>query len=132
MARILVVEPNITLAKIYKTILIKNKHRVWLAKNAQEAINIADKNNPDIVILELQLPQHNGLEFLYEFRSYYEWRNTPVIIQSLVPPDEFKDNYILWHKLGVSDYLYKPKSTLVQLMDLVNSYLPPQAINSSP
>jgi DNA-binding response OmpR family regulator len=124
MARILVIEPNITLAKIYKTILARNKHKIWLAKNAQEAINLADKNKPDIVILELQLPQHNGLEFLYEFRSYQEWRNTPVIIQSLVSPNEFKDNFILWHKLGIRDYLYKPKSTLLQLIDCVNSYLP--------
>jgi DNA-binding response OmpR family regulator len=131
MARILVIEPNITLAKIYKTILVRNKHKVWLAKNAQEAINLADKNKPDIVILELQLPQHNGLEFLYEFRSYQEWRNTPVIIQSLVPSNEFKDNFILWHKLGIRDYLYKPKSTLLQLIDCVNRYLP-QAIDSNP
>jgi CheY-like chemotaxis protein len=77
------------------------------------------------------LPQHNGLEFLYEFRSYQEWRNTPVIIQSLVPSNEFKDNFILWHKLGIRDYLYKPKSTLLQLIDCVNRYLP-QAIDSNP
>ena len=123
MARILVIEPNITLAEIYKKILVKNKHKVWLTKDAQTAINIADKTNPEIVILELQLPQHNGLEFLYEFRSYNEWRNTPVIIQSLISPNEFKDNYILWHKLGINSYLYKPKSTLLQLIDCVNSNL---------
>jgi DNA-binding response OmpR family regulator len=124
MARLLVIEPNIILAQIYQTILTKNKHKVWLAKNAQEAINIADKTHPEAVILELQLPLHNGLEFLYEFRSYSEWRDIPVIIQSLVSPSEFKDNFILWHKLGIRSYLYKPKSTLLQLIDCVNSNLP--------
>jgi DNA-binding response OmpR family regulator len=123
MARVLVIEPNPILAEIYRKILIKNKHKVWLAKDAQAAINIADKTNPEIVILELQLPQHNGLEFLYEFRSYSEWRKTPVIVQSLISPSEFKDNYILWHKLGISDYLYKPKSTLLQLINCINSNL---------
>jgi putative two-component system response regulator len=124
MARLLVIEPNIVLAQIYQTILTKNKHKVWLANNAQEAINLADKTHPEVVILELQLPLHNGLEFLYEFRSYSEWRDIPVIIQSLVSPNEFKDSFILWHKLGIRAYLYKPKSTLLQLIDSVNSNLP--------
>ncbi len=130
MARVLVIEPNQILADIYHKILTKNKHKVWLAKDAQEAINIADKINPELIILELQLPQHNGLEFLYEFRSYSEWRDIPVIIQSLVSPNEFKDNYVLWHKLRISSYLYKPKSTLVQLLDSVNSNLSPIVQNT--
>jgi DNA-binding response OmpR family regulator len=100
-------------------------HEVQAAGSAQAAIMSADVIRPDLVILELQLVEHSGIEFLYEFRSYPEWQAVPVIVQSQVPPAEFAGSWqLLQDELGVRAYLYKPRTALVQLLSDVNKYLP--------
>lgn len=85
----------------------------------------ADQIRPDIVVLELQLIEHSGIEFLYEFRSYSDWRNIPVIVHSHVPAQEFGASEKLLSKhLGIGEYLYKPHTTLNQLLRSVNEQLP--------
>ena len=70
---------------------------------------------PDVVVLELQLPGHNGVEFLYEFRSYPEWLHVPVVLHTFVPPAELTRAVTLEAELGVRKMLYKPAATLTAL-----------------
>jgi len=67
--------------------------------------------------LELQLASHNGIEFLYELRSYNDWQSIPVIIHSLVPATAFTN---IAPELGVVSYLYKPTTTLKKLCTSVS------------
>jgi DNA-binding response OmpR family regulator len=89
MARILLLEPDQVLAEAYRQALQQQGHSVVLSTSAQTAVLVADDHRPDLVILELQLVEHSGIEFLYEFRSYADWQDIAVIIQSQVPPGEF-------------------------------------------
>lgn len=124
MTRILLIEPDHILAETYRRALIHDKHKVVVCSGAQLAITTADKRQPDLVILELQLVEHSGIEFLYEFRSYPEWQAIPVLVQTVVPPVEFADNWQLLQKsLGVTNYLYKPQTSLRQLLAAVQSEL---------
>lgn len=124
MARILLIEPDHVLAETYRQALLNDKHKVTTCASAQSAITAADKAKPDLVILELQLVEHSGIEFLYEFRSYPEWQGIPVLIQTAVPPGEFADNWqLLKNGLGVNTYLYKPQTSLRQLLDSVRGEL---------
>jgi DNA-binding response OmpR family regulator len=125
MAQILLIEPDRVLAESYVQALMHAGHEVQAAGSAQAAIMSADVIRPDLVILELQLVEHSGIEFLYEFRSYPEWQAVPVIVQSQVPPAEFAGSWqLLQDELGVRAYLYKPRTALVQLLSDVNKYLP--------
>ncbi len=84
----------------------------------------ADKTKPDLVILELQLIEHSGIEFLYEFRSYPEWQAIPVLVLSQVPPSEFAaSRQLMTDDLGVRTYLYKPRTSLRQLLANVSEQL---------
>jgi DNA-binding response OmpR family regulator len=124
MKKILIIEPDNVLANIYSKFFSDHKFKTIIARNAQQAIFIADEKTPDVVVLELQLTEHSGIEFLYEFRSYNEWINVPIIINSQIPPREFKENWdILTKDLGVSKYLYKPVTSLAKLMSSVNEYV---------
>ncbi len=123
MARILLIEPDTILAGIYAKALKHDGHKVMLAAGAQTAILAADKQQPELVIVELQLASHNGLEFLYEFRTYPDWQNIPVLIHSVVPPGEFKASAELTDGLNVAGYLYKPRTSLAQLLRVVNGQL---------
>ncbi len=124
MANILLIEPDKVLAEIYAAVLAADKHDVVTKATAQAAITAADHAKPDLVILELQLVEHSGIEFLYEFRSYLEWQAIPVLIHSQVPPGEFANSrQLLERELGVTDYLYKPRTTLDQLLTATRGQL---------
>jgi DNA-binding response OmpR family regulator len=120
MSQILIIEPDHILASVYKSYLEKAGNSVDIANNAQTAIMIADTRKPDAVILELQLIEHSGIEFLYEFRSYQEWQAIPSIIHTHIPPNEFGGSWkILKQELNVVAYMYKPHTTLKALSDKV-------------
>jgi DNA-binding response OmpR family regulator len=122
MSYVLLLEPNTLLARTYTQILTQAGHTVMPVCGAQQAIHAADQHTPDVVILELQLPAHNGIGFLHEFRSYPEWQGVPVIVNTTLAP-ALMQRYIptLQQDLGVRVVLYKPTATLVDLCRAVKA-----------
>jgi DNA-binding response OmpR family regulator len=116
---IILLEPDKLLGEIYTAALTAAGHSIRPVVSAQAAVHMADTDMPDLVISELQLPRHNGVEFLYEFRSYAEWLHIPVIVQTFVPQHELQRAAILSRELGVVRTLYKPETTLQQLVAVV-------------
>lgn len=124
MAAILLIEPDRVLAQTYQQELEAAGHVMTVCATAQNGIFLADQAQPDLVILELQLVGHSGIEFLYEFRSYADWQTVPVFIQTQVPPGEFIDSSaLLKQELGVVAYLYKPHTRLRDLLRTVEEQL---------
>jgi DNA-binding response OmpR family regulator len=123
MARILLIEPNSLLAGQYQAVLHHGGHEVSWCANGQDGIEQADGINPDLLILELLLPGHSGVEFLYEFRSYADWQDLPAIVLSSVPRPELKLDAKSMTDLGVVTYLYKPETPLAKLLRSVNRAL---------
>lgn len=120
MAHVLLVEPDRLLADTYKQALTAHGHEVIMCATAQSAISAADVVIPDVVILEVQLIEHSGIEFLYEFRSYSEWQYIPVFFLTNVPPMEFEGSRkLLKQELGVAKYLYKPMTSLQTILNTV-------------
>lgn len=120
MANILLIEPDCSLGWAYQKALEVAGHSVKKSLSAQTAIDTADEFCPDVVILELQLVAHSGIEFLYEFRSYVDWQDIPVIVLSKVPPAEFNEcTRTLREHLGISTYCYKPQTDLKHLLHVV-------------
>jgi len=120
MSLVLIIEPDSALAQIYAQALQDGGYRIAKAATAQQAIHAADMQVPDLVLLELQLPAHNGIEFLYEFRSYPEWQHIPVVINSYIPPQEYAAVHeVLTDRLGVRAMHYKPRATLQALLQSI-------------
>lgn len=110
--KILLLEPDKRLGDTYKRALQRRGHSVTHSMNAQSAVHLVDKTEPELIITELHVAQHNGVEFLYELRSYSEWQEIPVIVISNVPPAEQEILSALSKQLNVSLYLYKPLAKL--------------------
>jgi len=124
MAHIILIEPDRLLAEAYYNGLAAEGFSVTACASAQAAIMAADQQTPDAVIMELQLIEHSGIEFLYEFRSYSDWQNIPVIINSFVPSREFSNNQqILKKHLKVAYYHNKSTTTIQQLIASINKSL---------
>ncbi len=116
----MLLEPDAVLANTYAGALKSRGHKTIVANTAQDAVIKADNSLPDLVICEIQLVSHSGIEFLYEFRSYPDWQTIPVIINSSVPPVEFLgSSQGLLSELGIARYLYKPNTSLRQLLRVV-------------
>lgn len=107
------------LGQTYHAALRGAGHHVQTCATAQAAILAADNIFPDIVVLELQLVSHSGVEFLYEFRSYADWQAVPVIIHSNVPVTQFVGGKSTLEQFGVADYFYKPTTSLRTLIGAI-------------
>lgn len=123
MAQILLVEPDTVLAKTYAASFQKSGHHMLRAQDAQSAINACDAVRPDCVVLEIQLPGHNGVEFLYELRSHADWQNIPVIILSQLAVDRIGLDEIKMTELGVKAFCYKPETSLITLQTMIDETL---------
>jgi CheY-like chemotaxis protein len=87
-------------------------YRMKVARNGEEGIRALESDShelfsglPDIVLLDLNMPRMNGLEFLQTVRKRNEWRNMKVFV--LTTSDEVEDRSAI-RELGVSGYIVKP------------------------
>ena len=113
--RILLIEPDGILASTYKRALVLAGHQVTMCAGAQAADIAADQTQPDVVVLELQLPGHSGIEFLHEeFRSYSDWSKVPVIVSPWCRPVSFAASWPLLSPAAwaFTEYLPKPLTSL--------------------
>jgi DNA-binding response OmpR family regulator len=128
MKHVLIIEPNTVLARTYTQALQHAGYHAVAVSGAQTAIDAADAQPPDLVIIELQLAAHSGIEFLHEFRSYAEWQHIPVIVHTLIPPGRLAAVHgVLAAELGIRAVLYKPRTSLPQLLRHVREQLPVSA-----
>lgn len=112
------------LAKIYKQALTKHGYAVLLAHDAQTAVTVLDNSERcDLIILELQLVEHGGVEFVYELRSYSEWQELPIIIHTMVSPNSLGLTKTFFRNYGIVEYLYKPATSIKTLLEVVDNCL---------
>ena len=102
---ILVVEDDTSVRNLITTTLKAHGYRHQTAANGQTAILEASSYNPDIVLLDLGLPDMDGVEIIRKIRS---WSNMPIIVISARSEDNDK---IVALDAGADDYLTKPFST---------------------
>lgn len=126
--KILLIEPNKIMAKTYQAVLEKSSHVVTIRSGAQSAIFAIDESGADIIILEPQLVGHSGIEFLYELRSYADLQHIPVILHTFIPSEAFLGQMDILDTLGVFKYLYKPQTSLKELVKVVSSTAKPIAV----
>ena len=101
---ILVVEDDGTVRNLITTTLKSNEYRFLTAADGESAIAAASTRQPDIVLLDLGLPDMDGVEVIHRIRS---WSQMPVIVISARSEDADK---IAALDAGADDYLTKPFS----------------------
>ena len=81
MAKILIIEDNRIMADNF-TLILKGFFDIECINSAEEAMNIINKNLPDIIILDVLLNGHSAFALLNELQSYQDTANIPIIICS--------------------------------------------------
>ena len=109
---ILVVEDDATVRNLITTTLKSNDYRYITASNGEAAIMAATTQQPDIVFLDLGLPDLDGVEIIRRIRS---WSQMPIIVISARSEDSDKVSAL---DAGADDYLTKPFSVTEMLARL--------------
>lgn len=102
--QILVVEDDAPIRNLITTTLKTNDYRYLVAKDGESAILEASSHNPDIMLLDLGLPDIDGIQVIQNIRS---WSNMPIIVISARSEDSDKIEAL---DAGADDYLTKPFS----------------------
>jgi len=102
---ILIIDDEIQIRRLLEIILAANEYRVVEADTAKEGLLLAASVNPVIIILDLGLPDMDGLEVLKKLR---EWYTNPIIILSVRDSEE---DIVRALENGANDYLTKPFRT---------------------
>jgi len=103
--RVLVVDDENSIRRYLRAALGAQGFAVYEASNGEEAIKGVIANHPDIIILDLGLPDFDGIEVTRRLR---EWSQTPIIILSV---REAENDKIAALDAGADDYLTKPFGT---------------------
>ena len=99
---ILVIDDEPQILRASRTILTEKQFRVTTASRGEEGLALAAANEPDLIILDLGLPDMEGVEVCQRLR---EWTQTPIIILSVRDSERDK---VAALDMGADDYLTKP------------------------
>jgi len=120
MKKILLIEDEKILGEMYKAKFIQAGFEVVWAFESKEALALAKKEKPDLIVLDVLLLKENGIVFLTWLRKEPEIGQTKVIAFSNFDDPEIKKQAL---ELGVKDYLIKTNYTPQEIVDKVRSYL---------
>ena len=99
---ILVVDDKASVRKVVRDYLTEEGFRAVTAENGREALYVARHEKPDLILLDIMMPEMGGYEFL---RAYRKERNTPIILLTARLEEADK---VLGLELGADDYVTKP------------------------
>ncbi|HXE52902.1 MAG TPA: response regulator, partial [Tepidisphaeraceae bacterium] len=120
MSTVLVVDDQPELRQLFGRVLEQQKYTVILAANGQEALGLLEQHKPDLVLLDMAMPQMDGLSFLRLVRQKPQWSRLPVIILSgLMSAEQVAEA----RKLGVNDQLIKAEFSMKELRSRVAKHL---------
>ena len=103
--KILVVEDDKSISHFISTVLSSHGYETMQSRTGSEALSMISSHCPDLIILDLGLPDMDGLEVL---RSLREWSSLPVVVVSARSHERDKVDAL---DLGADDYLTKPFGT---------------------
>ena len=103
--KILVIEDEKSISHFISAVLNSNGYEAMQARTGAEALSMISSHCPDLIILDLGLPDMDGLDILRQLRS---WSSLPVVVVSARSHEQDKVSAL---DLGADDYLTKPFGT---------------------
>jgi DNA-binding response OmpR family regulator len=118
--KILIADDELRLRKVVVLHLKKNGFEVVEASNGQKALDLLNTFEPDIIILDIMMPEKDGIEACKEIRSIEKYKNTPII---LLTAKSGADDVEEGLEAGANEYITKPfspKTLIEKINNLIN------------
>ena len=117
--KILLIEDTLDTIDLLKTVLINDNYEVFISINGESAINKAEINLPDLILLDILMPDIDGFETCKRLKSNNNTKDIPVIFMSAFAESL---NKVKAFKLGAVDYITKPID-ITELLARVNTHI---------
>jgi two-component system, NarL family, sensor histidine kinase EvgS len=117
--RILVVEDNEVNLSMLLDMLYVHNHQVIVARNGQEAIDLAVANDPELILMDIRMPVMDGLEATRRLRNMKKFSKLPIIALTASVGDESREKCLA---AGCSEHLAKPIESK-ELFETMGQYL---------
>lgn len=115
--KVLIADDELRLRKVVSLHLKKSGFDVIEAGNGRQAVQLAMETNPDVIVLDVMMPEKTGLEACTEMKAMPELSSTPVILlTAMAESEDIKKG----EEAGADGYLTKPFSPK-ELIDLIKS-----------
>ena len=118
--KIAIIEDEVAIRRMYALKLKFSGYEVCEAGDGEEGLKLVEKEKPDIILLDLMMPEMTGEEMLRKLRATKWGEKIPVIILTNISKDEAPRT--LWH-LGISDFIVKANSTPQKVLEHVQRVL---------
>lgn len=118
--KILIIEDEKILVEMYYDVFVQAGFKVFSATEAKEGLEMAKKEKPDLIILDILLPRENGISFLEWQKKDPEIASIPVVVFTNY---DGLDTEKKAKKLGVKGYLIKADFTPQQFVLKIKNYL---------
>src|SRR3990172_6517857 len=105
MPKILVVDDDIHATTLFKTILTAKGFDAFIVNDSAFAVQTADTTHPDLIILDLMMPEPNGFEVCRMLRADPKYSRTPIVIFTAMGDNESKSQAL---DAGADEFLTKP------------------------
>lgn len=103
--RVLVVEDHPLSIKLFSVLLETRGYEVLQAGTITEAVNVAQAHVPDLILLDMRLPDGSGLDVMQRLRQHERTENIPIIVVTASPIDRDRADA---HEAGCNAFLVKP------------------------
>jgi len=120
---ILLVEDFDDTRLMMKLWLVRNGYRVLEAETGEEAVSVAQRALPDLIIMDMMMPGLNGLDATHRIREHQALRTTPIVAVSAYGAEEYRAAAI---EAGCDEYVSTPFEPSA-LNELITSLLTRQA-----
>ena len=117
-AQVLVVEDNETSMKLFRDVLTATGYRTLEATTGREAVEVATEHVPDLVLMDIQLPDVDGVEALTRLRANDETASIPVLAVTAQAMYGDRERFLA---VGFDGYVSKPVN-VVQFLALVRQH----------
>ena len=114
---ILVVDDDKALTKLYSSALSARGYRILVAASGEEAMAVAESEHPDLILLDVMMPEIHGLHVLDILRSTDSMNDTKIIILTALSDQATKEKAI---ELGADDFIVKSESSMADIIDKVH------------
>lgn len=118
-AQILIVEDEVLLNEAYETVLKHEGYQVFCAFNGEEALKILEKNDPDLILLDLRMPKMDGLTFLAELQKRKHPDYKIIVFSNYDVQKDIDSSF----DLGATHYVLKAYASPKELARIVRSSL---------
>ena len=99
------------------TSILSSEYTVYAAKSGSKAIKLANDKKPDVILLDILMPEMNGFEVISEIRKGGETRRIPVIFVTGLEAGEYEEKGV---ELGAADFISKPFSSVIVKLRVYN------------